>query len=238
MTASTASIRPRPALGRLAALGLALSLGAGNPALAAENGGNPWDFCAAQTARAEQAHGVPGHLLTAISKVESGRWRAETQENLAWPWTVTAGGEGRFLPSKAAAIAEVKRLKAAGLTNIDVGCMQVNLRYHPKAFEDLETAFDPARNADYAARFLSNLREDWGSWPRAVGNYHSNTPHLSGPYRVKVFRTWQAERRRARQARSVTVSTPPVQVSRSLPAARSAVRTGTGNLRRLLRTRR
>jgi hypothetical protein len=75
-----------------------------------------------------------------------------------------------------------------------------------------------------------------------VGNYHSNTPHLSGPYRVKVYRTWQAERRRARQARSVTVSTPPVQVSRSLPAARNAVRTavrtGTGNLRRLLRTSR
>jgi hypothetical protein len=124
----TASIRTRPAQGLLIALGLALILGGASPALAAENAGNPWDFCAAQTAWAEQAHGVPGQLLTAISKVESGRWRADTQENLAWPWTVTAGGQGRFLPSKAAAIAEVKRLKAAGINNIDVGCMQVNLR--------------------------------------------------------------------------------------------------------------
>src|SRR3546814_15246449 len=70
-----------------------------------------------------------------------------------------AEGRGRFLPSKAAAIEEVRRLQARGIRNIDVGCLQVNLHYHPDAFASLETAFDPEANAAYAADFLVRLRE-------------------------------------------------------------------------------
>ncbi len=83
-----------------------------------------WESCARRTAQAERAHGLPNHLLNAISKVESGRWHAPSGAILAWPWTVTAGGKGRFLPSKKAAIAEVEHLRARGVRNIDVGCMQ------------------------------------------------------------------------------------------------------------------
>ncbi len=144
---------------------------------------------------------MPSHLLTAVSKVEAGRWHAQTGEVLAWPWTVTAGGEGRFLPSKAAAIAEVERLRAQGVSNIDVGCMQINLHYHPKAFDNLEQAFDPDRNVAYAIGFLSDLRVRWGSWTRAVGSYHSNTPALSGRYRVKVFKMVYAEKHRIAKKR-------------------------------------
>ena len=36
--------------------------------------------------------------------------------------------------------------------------MQVNLGYHPDAFEDLEQAFDPTYNVAYAASFLVELR--------------------------------------------------------------------------------
>ncbi len=154
------------------------------PAFSAQNPRETWDSCAQKTAAAERAAGMPSHLLTAVSKVESGRWRAETGEIIAWPWTVTAGGEGRFLPSKAAAIAEVERLRAQGVTNIDVGSMQINLYYHPQAFDSLEQAFDPGRNVAYAIGFLRDLRDRWGSWTRAVGSYHSNTPALSGRYRL------------------------------------------------------
>jgi soluble lytic murein transglycosylase-like protein len=163
-----------------------------------------WESCARRTAQAERAHGLPNHLLNAISKVESGRWHAPSGAILAWPWTVTAGGKGRFLPSKKAAIAEVERLRARGVRNIDVGCMQVNLRYHPEAFANLEEAFDPRRNVAYATRFLVELRAQWGSWTRAVGNYHSNTPTLSGRYRLKVFRALYAEKHRIAKARRAT----------------------------------
>ena len=56
-----------------------------------------------------------------------------------------AEGRGRYLPSKEAAIAEVQALKAKGITNIDVGCMQVNLYYHGSNFDDLNEAFDPVQ---------------------------------------------------------------------------------------------
>jgi soluble lytic murein transglycosylase-like protein len=177
------------------------------PALSGETPQKTWNSCAERTAAAERAAGMPTHLLTAVSKVESGRWHKESGEILAWPWTVTSGAEGRFLPSKAAAIAEVERLRAQGVTNIDVGCMQINLYHHPKAFESLEQAFDPERNVAYAIGFLRELRDRWGSWTRAVGNYHSNTPTLSGRYRAKVFKMVYAEKHRiAKQRRAARLA--------------------------------
>jgi hypothetical protein len=193
------------------------------PAESAATSPEFWDLCARQTASAERAEGMPTHLLTAVSKVESGRWQADTGEIIAWPWTVTSGSEGRFLPNKQAAIAEVERLRARGVTNIDVGCMQINLYHHPKAFDGLEQAFDPDRNVAYAVRFLSDLRARWGSWTRAVGNYHSNTPALSGRYRLKVFKMVYAEKHRvAKKRRAARLAA--VQASLHPPSTTPAIR--------------
>lgn len=163
----------------------------------------PWRLCRQAVAEVEADGDLPQHLLTAIALVESGRWNQDSEEKLAWPWTVTAQGRGRHLPSKAAALAEIKALRAKGISNIDVGCMQINLLHHPQAFEDFEAALDPGRNVAYAANLLRDLRQKRGSWTRAVGDYHSTTPSLSGPYRLKVFRALFAERRRLREVRRV-----------------------------------
>ena len=50
--------------------------------------------------------------------------------------------------------------------------------HHPQAFASLEQGFEPAANADYAARFLKQLREGpgGGDWMKAAGFYHSQTP--------------------------------------------------------------
>ena len=190
--------RPCKALSCLALCLLALTA---RPQPAAAETPDSWDLCAAFVAEAEQALRLPPHLLQAIAKVESGRWNAARSALSAWPWTVMAEGKGRYLPTKAAAIAEVKALKAKGVRNIDVGCMQINLHFHPNAFESLEQAFDPAQNVAYGATFLRQLRQDSRSWTRAIGRYHSNTPALSGRYRLKVFRAWRAEKRLAYQRR-------------------------------------
>ncbi|HCF18886.1 MAG TPA: hypothetical protein DEV96_12760, partial [Rhodospirillum rubrum] len=55
----------------------------------------------------------------------------------------------------------------------DVGCMQVNLRYHGGAFDSLEEAIDPAANVAYAASFLRRLFDDTNDWAEAVTAYHS-----------------------------------------------------------------
>lgn len=156
------------------------------------------DLCAHAVIAQEKRHGIPDRLLTAISLVESGRWDAKAGKGKAWPWTVTAQGKGRFFPTKAAAIAAVKRLQARGITSIDVGCMQVNLHYHPTAFDSLSAAFDPSRNASYAATFLTDLKRDHGSWQRAVQHYHSSTAEKRIPYQKKVYAAWRDTRADAR----------------------------------------
>src|SRR3546814_19708309 len=64
--------------------------------------------------------------------------------------------------------------------------MQINLRWHPDAFSDLDEAFDPAANTAYSAKYLATLRSRYGSLDAAVGRYHSPTPWRQAGYREKV----------------------------------------------------
>ncbi len=160
---------------------------------------NPWKICARETAEVERQKGVPTYLLAAISLAETGRWNEERRENIAWPWTVTAKGKGRYFASKRDAITHVYELWDAGVENIDVGCMQINLRYHGRAFANLDEAFDPAANADYAARFLKELNKQTRSWTRAAAQYHSADPVKNRPYKLKVLKYWNQQRSKARQ---------------------------------------
>ncbi len=218
----------------------AAALLAAGPALAAS--AQPLDntrtLCAGQTARVERLDGIPRHLLTAISVAESGRWDAARQATFAWPWTVTAGGEGRFFATKAEAVDHVRALWAREVRNIDVGCMQVNLYYHGGAFDDLEQAFDPPTNVAYAARYLKGLFDAARSWTQAAAHYHSTTPERNRAYKLKVVRLWHQIRRdvataeRSRQARQVTFSPPAAidsgrtaALNARLRAARAAART-------------
>jgi hypothetical protein len=107
-----------------------------------------------------------------------------------WPWAIDAGGDGTLLDSKEAAIARTAALRDAGSHNIDVGCFQINLAMHRSAFTDLQQAFDPVANADYAARFLVELHAHLGNWNDAVAAYHSAQPDLGTPYRQAVFANW------------------------------------------------
>ncbi len=99
------------------------------------------------------------------------------------------------------AVDHVRALRARDVRNIDVGCMQVNLYHHPRAFANLDEAFDPARNLAYAADFLARLRVEARSWTRAIGRYHSNTPVYGNRYRRKVLKAWREERHLANQRR-------------------------------------
>lgn len=148
------------------------------------------DLCASLILRTEGRRGIPARLLRAISLAESGRLDPSRREYIAWPWTVNAGGDARYYATKAQAIAGVRRLKARGVRNIDVGCMQVNLMHHPKAFKNLEAAFDPATNVAYAARYLKELHGKSGSWVSAVASYHSRDMRRGHPYMLRVLKIW------------------------------------------------
>jgi hypothetical protein len=176
-------------MGRLCFTALIL-LGLAAPALRAEpilpSGGDKGLVCRSAVGMADRGSSIPPHLLAAISRVESGRRDPVTGDFHPWPWTVNAEGQGFFYESKAEAIAAVRGMQAQGIRSIDVGCMQINLMYHPDAFPSLDVAFDPPANAAYAVRFLKELYAQTGDWTKATATYHSATPELGTDYQHKV----------------------------------------------------
>lgn len=144
-------------------------------------------LCNSAIREAEQRHRLPSGLLESIARAESGRPVTAMTDVRPWPWTIDADGEGLFLDSKAAAVAWVAQ-QTSRHKYIDVGCLQVDLALHPRAFGSLEEAFDPAANADFGARYLSELYRDeaGGNWNVAVGLYHSHSVSLAAAYRDRV----------------------------------------------------
>ena len=146
----------------------------------------PYDLCDAAIAKA-RAPAMPPTLLPAIARVESGRLDPVVGRVRAWPWTINVEGQGSFFETKQDAIAAVQTVQARGQKSVDVGCMQVNLMFHPTAFPDLETAFDPEANATYAVRFLLALFAQAKDWGLATAYYHSQTQEFGEDYQRRVF---------------------------------------------------
>lgn len=138
--------------------------------------------CEALAEAAAARHGIPEGVLAAIARTESGGGPRAS----AWPWTLNMAGEGLYLDSAEAALSQLRAVLDAGRTNVDVGCMQVNWRWHGEGFESLEQMMDPAANADYAARFLVDLWRREGTWDAAVQAYHSTDPDRGAAYLARV----------------------------------------------------
>lgn len=170
-------------------LTLVLAL-AGGPAWADAVTG-PGAACEAAGHQAEQDAGLPTNLLMAIGMVESGHPDPISGTYTPWPWTVNADGQGQYFHSKLAAIRFVQFAMEAGAQDVDVGCFQISLEEHPDAFASLDEAFDPASNAAYAARYLTQLKGQSGSWKAAIADYHSALPDLGLPYQREVLAHWQ-----------------------------------------------
>ncbi len=132
-----------------------------------------YELCQIAINEVEQTHNIKKNLLTTISSVESGRYIKSIGKRLSWPWTIHASGKGYYYQTKQEAITAVKKLQKEGITNIDVGCMQINLKYHGKAFNSLEEAFDPKKNVAYSAKFLQSLNKKNNNWQKTAMQYHS-----------------------------------------------------------------
>jgi hypothetical protein len=159
------------------------------------------DVCIQLARDLERREGIPPGLVEAVALAESGRWLPEEGRSVPWPWTVTSGQQTFYLASKAAALAKVRELRAAGRSNIDVGCMQVNLAWHGHAFASLDQALEPLHNVTYGAGFLKQLRHETRSWGRATARYHSRNPARGEAYRERVYARWNEVRRRLAEDR-------------------------------------
>lgn len=150
------------------------------PAVAAID---PPGLCEAAARDAAAETGVPLKVLEAIALAESGRIFGGARR--PWPWTVNFGGPGFWYDSSEEAQLAITERQSVGTTNFDVGCFQINHRWHGEAFDTMAQMFDPAENARYAARFLAELYQETGSWPDAAAAYHSRTPEHADAYRER-----------------------------------------------------
>lgn len=128
--------------------------------------------------------GVPVDLLRAVTLAETGRLQDGALR--PWPWAVNQAGHGQWFDTRQAAETYVRIAVETGARNIDVGCFQLNYRWHAAAFTSVSEMFDPLRNARYAASFLLKLYQELGDWRLAAGAYHSRTPDRAERYSARV----------------------------------------------------
>ncbi len=161
---------------------------------------------------------VPLDILRAITRVETGRGTPL----MPWPWTLNQGGDGAWFDTPDQALSAAQGILDQGMTNLDIGCFQLNHRWHGTAFASLDAMFDPQANAAYAARFLSDLHRDTGDWPAAVAAYHSRTPENAERYLARV-ETVMAD---------LTDTPQPVEITRenTFPLLRAGARGAAGSL--------
>ncbi|MDQ0348956.1 lytic transglycosylase domain-containing protein [Ancylobacter vacuolatus] len=123
--------------------------------------------CEAAMARASAKYGVPLAILYAVGLTETGG------NGTLQPFAMNAGGKSHVATSAADGARKLKEFNARGVSLVDLGCMQINHRWHGEQFASVADMFDPERNVDYAARFLAELRQRHGNWTMAAARYNA-----------------------------------------------------------------
>ena len=151
---------PRQVLGKWMVLPLVLAFT--SSAVAKDAG-----VCEREMAAASAKYDVPLGVLYAVGLTETGR------KGSLHPFALNIAGKTVFASSPSEALTLFHQSEAKGVKLIDLGCMQINHYYHGAEFRRVDDMLIPALNVDYAARFLSQLRVQEGSWTMAVARYHA-----------------------------------------------------------------
>ena len=96
---------------------------------------------------------IPKNLLLSIGKSESGRI-LKNNKHVIWPWTVNHAGKSLFFDTKDQMKKYVLKYVKKQDYNLDVGCMQINLKWHKNNFKKISDMFAVEPNVAYAASFL------------------------------------------------------------------------------------
>ncbi|MCV3766253.1 transglycosylase SLT domain-containing protein [Rhizobium sp. TRM95796] len=124
-------------------------------------------LCEREISRAAARYGVPEGILYSVGLTETGR------KGSLQPWALNIEGKAVFARSPDEALEAFRDARARGAELIDLGCMQINQRYHGDQFSSLDAMLDPEKNVDYAARFLAQLHAKHVTWTMAVARYHA-----------------------------------------------------------------
>jgi len=188
---------------------------------------NPSDLCLTSARTVAFETNIPLSVLLAITLTETGRVQGD--ETRPWPWAINREGVGNWFENRQQAFEFARASIAEGRTSFDVGCFQINYRWHGENFSSLEEMFDPVVNARYAASFLTQMYNETGDWSEAAGAYHSRTQELAARYRT----TFDSYRRKAIEQESdsnvaMAFVAPEKAGSAPLPNSYSLLQTGLG----------
>ncbi len=125
------------------------------------------NICEREMIAASALHKVPLGVLYAVGMTETGK------KGSLHPYALNIEGKTVFTASEQEAMQTFNTARRGGAILIDLGCMQINHHYHGANFASPDEMLNPRKNVEYAAKFLSELRVQEGSWTMAVARYHA-----------------------------------------------------------------
>jgi soluble lytic murein transglycosylase-like protein len=147
-------------------------------AIAIEPHSTPW------TEAARKAGLDDPRMLQAIAFAESGR----TDDHgliEPWPWALNIEGQAFFPMSQDEAVA---LLSAHQNRSVDVGLLQINIRWHGHRVDDPKALLDPITNLEIGAAILKEaLASAPGDLTAGIGRYHSSNPERARSYARTVL---------------------------------------------------
>lgn len=129
--------------------------------------GSDAGLCESQIVAAAAKYGIPEGILYSVGLTETGR------KGSLQPYAMNIDGKAVFASSAQEVLQRFEAARAEGAKLIDLGCMQINYRFHGENFSSPEAMLDPRSNVEYAARFLANLHARHETWTMAVARYHA-----------------------------------------------------------------
>ncbi|EHS53761.1 Lytic transglycosylase catalytic [Rhizobium sp. PDO1-076] len=123
--------------------------------------------CEREISAAAAKYGVPEGILYSVGLTETGR------KGSLQPYAMNVEGRAVYSGDMNEALGAFQVARGQGAKLIDVGCMQINQHFHGDQFTSVQAMFDPKKNVEYAARFLSKLHNRHETWTMAVARYHA-----------------------------------------------------------------
>lgn len=133
-------------------------------------------------------------LLYSVALVESRRTDHSGRNLRPWPWALNVSGKSHYFDTRSEAEVFLTDLLEKGIRNVDVGPLQINLRWnghlvtHPLDLFDLSTSIRVGEQVLYNA-LMSSPDDD----ALAVGRYHNwSDENRARAYGLRVLRIREA----------------------------------------------
>lgn len=126
--------------------------------------------------------GLDPYILYAVALVES----AQINDRLAapWPWALNRQGRPILPSSRHEARGILNEALNKGIRSIDVGLMQVNVRWNGHRVQRLEDLLDPETNIRIGADVLTEAIDSApGDLALGIGRYHTGWRNDADAYR-------------------------------------------------------